>query len=76
MIYVFVSQSAIEDKLDKKQWPFISDPAPINTTQTTVRWVLKRATYYKIYLRYKPLAAGMALTTLILGGHLVSVAFG
>uniref|UniRef100_A0A8C4GYZ2 Syntaxin binding protein 2 n=1 Tax=Dicentrarchus labrax TaxID=13489 RepID=A0A8C4GYZ2_DICLA len=27
---------AIEDKLDRKQWPFISDPAPINTTQTAV----------------------------------------
>lgn len=34
-----ILQSAIEDKLDKKQWPFISDPAPISTTQTTVRWV-------------------------------------
>lgn len=36
-----LSQSAIEDKLDRKQWPFISDPAPINTTQTAVRWVLE-----------------------------------
>lgn len=40
-IFVSVSQSAIEDKLDRKLWPFISDPAPINTTQTMVRWVLK-----------------------------------
>uniref|UniRef100_A0A7N6A224 Syntaxin binding protein 2 n=1 Tax=Anabas testudineus TaxID=64144 RepID=A0A7N6A224_ANATE len=24
------------DKLDKKQWPFVSEPAPINTTQTTI----------------------------------------
>ncbi|XP_058508867.1 syntaxin-binding protein 2 isoform X1 [Solea solea] len=31
-----VMESAIEDKLDRKQWPFISDPAPINTTQTAV----------------------------------------
>lgn len=37
-ICVSVSQSAIEDKLDRKEWPFISDPAPINTTQTAVRW--------------------------------------
>lgn len=32
-----VLQNAIEDKLDRKQWPFVADPAPINTTQTTVR---------------------------------------
>ncbi|XP_040919569.1 syntaxin-binding protein 2 isoform X2 [Toxotes jaculatrix] len=31
-----VMKDAIEDKLDRKQWPFISDPAPINTTQTAV----------------------------------------
>uniref|UniRef100_A0A4W6FRJ7 Syntaxin binding protein 2 n=1 Tax=Lates calcarifer TaxID=8187 RepID=A0A4W6FRJ7_LATCA len=31
-----VMENAIEDKLDRKQWPFISDPAPINTTQTAV----------------------------------------
>ncbi|KAF3846216.1 hypothetical protein F7725_003294 [Dissostichus mawsoni] len=28
--------NAIDDKLDRKQWPFLSDPAPINTTQTAV----------------------------------------
>ncbi|XP_044037684.1 syntaxin-binding protein 2 isoform X1 [Siniperca chuatsi] len=31
-----VMENAIEDKLDRNQWPFISDPAPINTTQTAV----------------------------------------
>uniref|UniRef100_A0A8C7IXV3 Syntaxin binding protein 2 n=1 Tax=Oncorhynchus kisutch TaxID=8019 RepID=A0A8C7IXV3_ONCKI len=31
-----VMENAITDKLDRKQWPFISDPAPINTMQTTV----------------------------------------
>ncbi|MBN3310181.1 STXB2 protein, partial [Amia calva] len=31
-----VMENAIEDKLDKKAWPFISDPAPIPTTQTAV----------------------------------------
>ncbi|XP_044187748.1 syntaxin-binding protein 2 isoform X2 [Thunnus albacares] len=31
-----VMEDAIEDKLDRKQWPFISDPAPINTTQAAV----------------------------------------
>uniref|UniRef100_A0A8D3D4G9 Syntaxin binding protein 2 n=1 Tax=Scophthalmus maximus TaxID=52904 RepID=A0A8D3D4G9_SCOMX len=31
-----VMENAIDDKLDRKQWPFISDPAPINTTQTAV----------------------------------------
>uniref|UniRef100_A0A673AWF6 Syntaxin binding protein 2 n=1 Tax=Sphaeramia orbicularis TaxID=375764 RepID=A0A673AWF6_9TELE len=29
-------QNAIDDKLDRKQWPFIADPAPISTTQTAV----------------------------------------
>lgn len=33
-------QNAIDDKLDKKQWPFVSEPAPINTTQTTIRCVM------------------------------------
>uniref|UniRef100_A0A8B9H7X3 Syntaxin binding protein 2 n=1 Tax=Astyanax mexicanus TaxID=7994 RepID=A0A8B9H7X3_ASTMX len=31
-----VMESIIEDKLDRKQWPFLSDPAPISTTQTAV----------------------------------------
>ncbi|CAL8303425.1 unnamed protein product [Merluccius merluccius] len=31
-----VMEYAIEDKLDRKEWPFVSDPAPINTTQTAV----------------------------------------
>ncbi|KAM8844864.1 syntaxin-binding protein 2 isoform 1-T1 [Spinachia spinachia] len=31
-----IMENAIEDKLDRKQWPFISDPTPINTTQTAV----------------------------------------
>ncbi|XP_030591069.1 syntaxin-binding protein 2 isoform X2 [Archocentrus centrarchus] len=31
-----IMENAIEDKLDKKQWPFIAEPAPINTTQTAV----------------------------------------
>lgn len=31
-------QNIIEDKLDRKQWPFLSDPAPIATTQTVVRY--------------------------------------
>ncbi|XP_049417787.1 syntaxin-binding protein 2 isoform X2 [Epinephelus fuscoguttatus] len=31
-----IMENAIDDKLDRKQWPFISDPAPINTTQTAV----------------------------------------
>ncbi|KAJ8345290.1 hypothetical protein SKAU_G00294830 [Synaphobranchus kaupii] len=31
-----VMENAIEDKLDKKLWPFISDPVPVATTQTAV----------------------------------------
>ncbi|KAI4875013.1 hypothetical protein NFI96_013602, partial [Prochilodus magdalenae] len=31
-----VMENIIDDKLDKKQWPFLSDPAPITTTQTAV----------------------------------------
>uniref|UniRef100_A0A4W4H072 Syntaxin binding protein 2 n=1 Tax=Electrophorus electricus TaxID=8005 RepID=A0A4W4H072_ELEEL len=44
-----VMENIIEDKLDKKQWPFLSDPAPITTTQTTVsarfgQWHKNKAT--------------------------------
>ncbi|XP_041941683.1 syntaxin-binding protein 2 isoform X2 [Alosa sapidissima] len=31
-----VMENAIEDKLDRKLWPFLSDPAPISTQQTAV----------------------------------------
>ncbi|KAM3864494.1 syntaxin-binding protein 2 [Diretmus argenteus] len=31
-----IMENIIEDKLDRKQWPFVSDPAPINTNQTAV----------------------------------------
>uniref|UniRef100_A0A673AXH0 Syntaxin binding protein 2 n=1 Tax=Sphaeramia orbicularis TaxID=375764 RepID=A0A673AXH0_9TELE len=31
-----IMENAIDDKLDRKQWPFIADPAPISTTQTAV----------------------------------------
>ncbi|CAL8273650.1 unnamed protein product [Lota lota] len=31
-----IMENALDDKLDRKQWPFVSDPAPINTTQTAV----------------------------------------
>ncbi|XP_012689204.1 syntaxin-binding protein 2 isoform X1 [Clupea harengus] len=31
-----VMENVIEDKLDRKQWPFLSDPAPISTQQTAV----------------------------------------
>uniref|UniRef100_A0A8C5H5L6 Syntaxin binding protein 2 n=1 Tax=Gouania willdenowi TaxID=441366 RepID=A0A8C5H5L6_GOUWI len=31
-----VMENTIDDKLDRKLWPFIADPAPINTTQTAV----------------------------------------
>ncbi|KAM9392583.1 syntaxin-binding protein 2 [Pholidichthys leucotaenia] len=31
-----IMENAIEDKLDRKQWPFIADPAPISTAQTQV----------------------------------------
>lgn len=34
---ISVSQNVIEDKLEKKHWPFVADPAPINTSQTAVR---------------------------------------
>lgn len=29
-------ENVIEDKLEKKHWPFVADPAPINTSQTAV----------------------------------------
>ncbi|KAM6904522.1 syntaxin-binding protein 2 isoform 2-T2 [Xenentodon cancila] len=31
-----IMEEAIEDKLNRKHWPFISDRTPINTTQTAV----------------------------------------
>uniref|UniRef100_A0A672R8B5 Syntaxin-binding protein 2-like n=1 Tax=Sinocyclocheilus grahami TaxID=75366 RepID=A0A672R8B5_SINGR len=31
-----VMENIIDDKCDRKQWPFLSDPAPITTTDTTV----------------------------------------
>lgn len=31
-----IMENAVEDKLDKKQWPFVADPAPINTSATAV----------------------------------------
>ncbi|CAN9505593.1 unnamed protein product [Ophioblennius macclurei] len=31
-----VMENVIDDKLDRKQWQFVADPAPVNTTQTTV----------------------------------------
>ncbi|XP_072531377.1 syntaxin-binding protein 2 isoform X2 [Salminus brasiliensis] len=31
-----VMENIIEDKLDRKQWPFLSEPATITTTQTAV----------------------------------------
>ncbi|KAK7940462.1 hypothetical protein WMY93_003788 [Mugilogobius chulae] len=31
-----VMENAVDDKLDKKQWPYVADPAPINTTTTAV----------------------------------------
>ncbi|XP_057202097.1 syntaxin-binding protein 2 isoform X2 [Triplophysa rosa] len=31
-----VMENVIDDKCDRKQWPFLSDPAPITTTQTAV----------------------------------------
>uniref|UniRef100_A0A3B3ZUC7 Uncharacterized protein n=1 Tax=Periophthalmus magnuspinnatus TaxID=409849 RepID=A0A3B3ZUC7_9GOBI len=31
-----IMENAVDDKLDKKQWPFVADPAPINTTTTAV----------------------------------------
>lgn len=36
---MFSLQNIIDDKCDKKQWPFLSDPAPITTTSTTVRYL-------------------------------------
>ncbi|KAG7317301.1 hypothetical protein KOW79_019599 [Hemibagrus wyckioides] len=31
-----IMENIIEDKLDRKQWPYLSDPAPISTQQTVV----------------------------------------
>lgn len=53
--YISLSQNAIEDKLDKNQWPFISNP-PINTTQSTtaVRWVLETDSHFvRVHNVYK-----------------------
>lgn len=29
----------MEDRLDRKLWPFVSDPAPMPSSQAAVRWV-------------------------------------
>ncbi|XP_072299192.1 syntaxin-binding protein 2 isoform X2 [Eucyclogobius newberryi] len=31
-----IMENVVDDKLDKKLWPFVADPAPINTTTTAV----------------------------------------
>lgn len=30
-------QDAVEDRLDRKLWPFVSDPAPMPSSQAAVR---------------------------------------
>lgn len=31
-------QDAVEGRLDRKLWPFVSDPAPTPSSQAAVRW--------------------------------------
>uniref|UniRef100_A0A672I7R5 Syntaxin binding protein 2 n=1 Tax=Salarias fasciatus TaxID=181472 RepID=A0A672I7R5_SALFA len=59
-----VMENVIEDKLDRKQWPFISDPAPVNTTQTTVRLVQKTNQNPYIHL----CRSGPRLIIFVIGG--------
>ncbi|XP_048846612.1 syntaxin-binding protein 2 [Brienomyrus brachyistius] len=60
-----VMENAIEDKLDRKLWPFISDPAPISTTQTAV------SARVGIWHKSKPAAesrSGPRLIVFVIGG--------
>ncbi|XP_053707237.1 syntaxin-binding protein 2 [Synchiropus splendidus] len=60
-----VMENAIADKLDRKLWPFISDPAPITTTQPAVssarfgHWHNKNPTEYR---------SGPRLIIFVIGG--------
>lgn len=35
--FCLATQDVVEDRLDRKLWPFVSDPAPVPSSQAAVR---------------------------------------
>ncbi|XP_068950081.1 syntaxin-binding protein 2 isoform X2 [Petaurus breviceps papuanus] len=65
-----VMEDAVEDKLDRKLWPFVSDPAPASSSQTAVS--ARFGHWHKNKTSVESSRAGPRLLVYILGGVAMS----
>ncbi|XP_074061200.1 syntaxin-binding protein 2 [Macrotis lagotis] len=65
-----VMEDAVEDKLDRKLWPFVSDPAPAASSQTAVS--ARFGHWHKNKTSMESSRAGPRLLVYILGGVAMS----